>query len=509
MKKQLNRREFLKMAGLFSLSLSIPQPLSTPILSTPGDTVKNILIVVFDALSAYNMSLYGYPRKTMPNLDRLARRAVVYNNHFAGGTYTTPGTASLLTGTLPWTHRAFNLNETTEKSFVQKNIFHILPNHYRMAYTHNPLADTFLRQFQKDIPGYFPLEKLYLIGNRFLNFFFLNDPDTAHLAWSRMMKKKEEGHAYSLFLSFLYDKYIKYKTERIQADFPRGLPFIHVDNYYKLEDAIDWLENRITNIQQPFLGYFHFLPPHRPYNTRKDFYRKFAKDNYRPKKKPEHIFTMHKTQYYLNIQRNQYDEYILYVDEEFNRLYEYMDKLGLLENTWLIFTSDHGEMFERGIFQHGTPALHQPVVRIPLVIFEPGRTTREDIYAPTSAIDVLPTLTHWFNQPIPAWCEGSVLPPYSPIKPNPNRDLFTVEPKYNGKYSPFELASVMLVKDQYKLSYYYGYKELKGIGDLIELYDIQNDPEEMINLYPSKKDIGDELLNIVKAKLVEVNAPYA
>jgi hypothetical protein len=31
----------------------------------------------------------------------------------------------------------------------------------------------------------------------------------------------------------------------------------------------------------------------------------------------------------------------------------------------------------------------------------------------------------------------------------------------------------------------------------------------MINLYPSKKDIGDELLNIVKAKLVEVNAPYA
>ena len=70
-----------------------------------NESVQNIIIIVFDAFSAYHISLYGYQRETAPNISRLAERAIVYHNHYAGGNYTTPGTASLLTGAQPWPSR--------------------------------------------------------------------------------------------------------------------------------------------------------------------------------------------------------------------------------------------------------------------------------------------------------------------------------------------------------------------------------------------------------------------
>ncbi len=64
---------------------------------------------------------------------------------------------------------------------------------------------------------------------------------------------------------------------------------------------------------------------------------------------------------------------ILYADKEFGRFFDYLDSSGLLDNTWVVLTSDHGEMFERGIDGHDTEVLYEPVIRIPLMIFEPGR----------------------------------------------------------------------------------------------------------------------------------------
>jgi len=508
MNEQLDRRGFIKLAGLFSLGLASSRYAPFQNLYSPEKDIHNILIVVFDAFTAHNMSLYGYPRDTTPNINRLAKRAIVYHNHYAGGNYTTPGTASLLTGTLPWTHRAFGFNETVDKEFLQKNIFHVFSQYFRIAYTHNPVADTIIRQLNKDIDDYTHPEKLYLFGNRFINFLFHNDPDTADLAWARMIKKKEEGYSYSLFLSYLYQEYIRHKTENIHKNFPRGLPFTNVDNYYNLEDAINWLIVKLTEVPTPYLGYFHFLPPHRPYSTRQDFYLRFSYDGYKSKNKPEHLFSLHKAPSFLNKIRTQYDEYLLFIDAEFGRLFDYLEQNGLLENTLLILTSDHGEMFERGIAYHITPVLFQPLLHIPLLIFEPGRKSREDVYASTSAIDVLPTLLHITGQDIPGYCEGEVLPPYKPQSPKHDRSIFCLEAKNNPKYSPLKQASVSLVKNQFKLVYYSGYQALEETGDLIELYDIQNDPEELENLYPTRKGIGDELLNIVKAKLVEVNAPY-
>ena len=508
MKRGIDRREFLKLASLLSLSYAFPRAANLVDHAQPALGEKNLLVIVFDALSAYNVSLYGYNRETMPNLSRLAERAVVFHNHFASGNFTSPGTASLLTGTLPWTHRAFIYNGKVDSPFVSQNIFHAFPDHYRIAYSHNPLVNTFFDQFREDLDEYIPRQRLFLLNDGLIQSLFKRDEDIATLSWARTMKKTESGTSYSLFLSGLYERYRENKIADLKPIFPRGLPNISGDNYFTLETAIDFLADQASTIPQPFLGYFHFLPPHFPYKTLVDFYGRFEKDGREPPDKPLDPFNQEKSPDNLLKWRTWYDEYLLYVDREFGRFFDQLERAGLLQNTWVILTSDHGELFERGISGHTTPVLYQPVLRIPLLVFEPGRSARQDVYSPTSAVDILPTLLQVAGKTIPEWIEGSALPPYGETMTGSERSIYAVYATKNGQYAPLTQATIMLLKGRYKLVYFFGYDELGGDSERVQLYDIQADPEEIEDLSLSQTNIASELLAELKAKLSEVNQPY-
>ncbi len=496
------------MAGALPLGYAAPRLLKTLDGSFPlQDTPKNVLVIVFDAFSAYNIPVYGYPRATTPNIARLAKRAIVYHNHFAGGNYTTPGTASLLTGTLPWTHRAFQPRSQVADAFVTRNIFGALPNHYRIAYTHNGWANVFLEQFSQEIDELIPREQLMIKSiDTPIEQMFKNDEDIASVSLIRDLKIKDEGQAYSLFLSHLYESLQERKDQKLEALFPRGIPSATLINRFRLEDAVDYITGRLTVIPQPFAGYFHFLPPHEPYSTSVEFYNYFKGDGFKPDEKPIDVLARFPIKH-TDRRREDYDEFILYCDREFNRLFNYLESSGILDNTWLILTSDHGEMFERGVVGHSTDVLYQPVIRVPLMIFEPGRKTGMDIFETTSAVDVLPSLTHLTGQPMPDWTEGVVLPPFAPTDQTLNRNVYVIRANNNAQYAPFTQASTILVKENYKLHYYFGYNEVPPDG-LIRLFDIKEDPQELNDLYPAKKETAMELLSEMKAKLDEVNKPY-
>ena len=517
MKNQITRRDFLKLAGLLPLSLAAPSFVSSLSPKQQGGKSPNIVIVVFDAFTANNISLYGYQRETTPNLARLAERAIVYHNHHAGGNFTAPGTATLLTGTLPWTHRAFNHAGKVEEAFVKENIFTAFDSYYRLAYSHNPMANNFLAQFKNSLDNYVPREKLFLNNDTLVPSLFSNDDDIATVSWLRAIKgaaeDAEQGYAYSLFLSHVlhaYEKFQDRKIEAIQTQFPLGLPSVFTDNYYLLEDAVNWFESTLSSLPQPFISYLHFMPPHAPYRTHRDFYGRFKDDGWLPQPKPYDLFSREADQNAERTfkKRTSYDEFILYVDREFGRFFDYLESSGLLNDTWLILTADHGEMFERGINGHTTPVLYEPVIHIPLMIFEPGRKTRTDVHATTSAIDILPTLLHITGQQRAGWAEGVVLPPFSGSYPGEGRNIYALEARKNRKHATLSIATTTLIKGQYKLMYFIGYEQLGDGGERIELYDIENDPEEMNDLYQSKKEIASELFNELKMKLAEVNKPY-
>lgn len=518
---QVTRRDFLKLAGLLPVSIAAPRFVdSLDALGNVQGNPQNVLVIVFDAWSAYHLSLHGYPRETTPNITRLAERAVVYHNHYAGGNFTTPGTASLLTGTLPWKHRAFQPGEGVDEAYLDRNIFSAFKDHYRVTYSHNLWANILLRQFKEDLENYIPKGKYFLnggdpesgqgsllSGETVVQSLFSNDEDIALVSWVREMEREQDGYAYSLFLSPLYDGYRKRVYESrfadLKANFPRGIPKDDYANFV-LEQAIDGIGNLLHSAPQPFVGYFHFWPPHAPYNTHRDFVGQFSGDGYQPPRKPVDVFGEMDAD---TNNRTKYDEYILYVDREFGRFYERLEENGLLENTWVVLTSDHGELFERGIEGHRTPVLYESVVRVPLVIFEPGRTSRVDIHANTSAVDVLPTMLYVTGNREADWTEGVVLPPFATHEPDPERNVYAVQAEKNEQFAPLTVATLIVRKGNYKLIYFVGYKELRG-QERVELYNIKDDPEELNDLFDNEKEIGLELLTELKVKLEEINSPY-
>jgi arylsulfatase A-like enzyme len=470
----------------------------------------NILVIVFDTLSARHLSLHGYPRQTMPNLERFASQAVVFHQHYATGSFTTPATASMFTGTYPWTHRAFNLHGTLSNDYTQKTFFSLLPEGTnRVAFTHNLLVTSLFRQFTQDIDLYKNTRELSLVDEEYSDLLFPRDYNASF--WSEGLILRGGGATpSSLFMALLYKLarlgFKRQVTQDYGSLFPRGVPNLN-DIYFVLEDAVDWISDSLAGLARPYLAYFHFLPPHEPYSTRKDFVDVFREDGYKPPAKPKHTFSEGHQDPFLNRQRREYDEYIAYADAELGRLLDFLERNGYLDNTLVMITSDHGELFERGIRGHVTPTLFDPIIHIPLVVRSPGQTQRQDVHTRTSSIDLLPTLLRLTGQPIPDHIEGRLLPYITGETYLGERSLFAMEAKSNPKLAPLHKAVVALMQGDYKLTYYFGYDRI-GQENALELFNLKEDPEELNNLASANQTLANAMRKEIEEKLRQVNLPY-
>lgn len=515
MKRPLDRREMLKLLGMTSGAAMLGPVISRPNMPNRDPQAPNFLVVVFDAFSGQHLPFLGYERQTMPLTSKLVERATVFHNHYAGGPFTTPGTSTLLTGTYPWTSRAFISNSEVLPALRKHNMFHLFDRHgyNQIAYSHNAYVVTQLRQFRDAIEHYIPRQDLYL-GNDFLfSRLLINDWDVSIIANDRALDFSDRV-TNSVLVSRLLTPYKEKRAREVLAQYadlyPRGLPNIRYNNYYLLEDAIGAMQEELAVMPQPFLGYFHLLPPHGPYTTRAEFIDLFKEDGFEPLEKPAHpVFSQRYRQAELNDLRRLYDEYIALVDFEFARLYGELESSGVLDNTWLILTSDHGEMFERGIARHMTQALFDPVMHIPLVVFPPGQTGRRDVYTRTSATDILPTLLSLSNGQAPDWLEGYPLPLDGSQAAPSDRNIHALMAHRNpgDLRAPLRVASTMVIKEGYKLTHYFGYPELEG-EERYELYNLDDDPQELIDIYDPNNATAKDLVHELKQAIDKADEPY-
>lgn len=506
----INRRSFLKIAaaaplvgaglGWTKLNAGNAAPSNRP----------NVLVIVFDTLMARHMTVHGYPRDTTPNLQRFANRATVFHRHYAGGSFTSSGTSALLTANYPWTQRSINLMGTVIQEFEHKNLFRVFGDagYTRVAYTHNWMAAQLLNQFRGDIDYWKPIRDLALSDTEIADRFFANDHDVA-LSAERVMTVPSEYGTGSLFLSMLQESVATHDEQQLldkyKAQFPRGLPNSAQTTLFTIEDAVNWLQTELRQIASPSLIYFHLLPPHEPYNPRQEFIGLFEDDPIVEPPKPLHPLGTTFDEIAENLARRHYDEFLAYADAEFGRLYDFMAQEKILDNTYVVFTSDHGQILERGTKGHTNPLLYETITHIPLIISAPGQTQRIDVRTPTSGLDVLPTLAHLIGQPVPNWAEGQVLPTFGG-QASPQRSVYTVDAKNSPKQGLLTQATVAMIKDEFKLIHYRGYD--KGYTDAFELYNLEQDPEELTDLYSSNRSVAVELQNELLAKLDEVNQPY-
>lgn len=169
-----------------------------------------------------------------------------------------------------------------------------------------------------------------------------------------------------------------------------------LDSHEQAEKVNEHVLPLLGHLEPPFFLYVHYIDPHAPYGPRTAWnggelpagLRAQAPvtieslDPFEVRERPAEV---------LNRVRDLYDGEIRGADRGIEQLVRALREQGLMEDTILVVTSDHGEEIgDHGRMSHGL-SLYEEVVRVPLVIHAPGRI-RAGRYGLASLLDVLPTL---------------------------------------------------------------------------------------------------------------------
>ena len=375
-----------------------------------------------------------------------------------------------------------------------QNLFSLMGSeYYRLAFAQNVWADILLYQFAGAVEQHIPVGAFSLIDDTFYNGIFQRDVLRGFRGTEDFYFEEIE-YSGSMFLAFI-DRALVTARERILSKkfkdrYPRGLPNLGKYNiYFTFEPVVDGIMDFLEAAPTPLLAYLHFFPPHDPYFPTKEFIGIFDDDLQFPEKKALH-FGGGERQERLPRFRREYDEYVAFTDDQFGRILDFLQESGLMDNSTVVVTSDHGELFERGVRGHVTQLLYEGLIHVPLLISSPGQQTRQDIYSLTSMTDLLPTILHLSGKPIPEGVDGLVLPGLGG-QDDPQRKVLAIDAKQNPSYGGFWVGTAAMIQGDYKLIAYRGYLNLP---EAYELYDLRNDPEELQDLYPSHGSLAAELI---------------
>jgi arylsulfatase A-like enzyme len=163
-------------------------------------------------------------------------------------------------------------------------------------------------------------------------------------------------------------------------------------------ELLDWLAHR-AQPERPFFAFVNYFDAHYPYQLLPGRLHRFgvepADDDQRFL--IQHWWDLDKTTLSpkgVAFAVDAYDDCIADLDEQLGKLVDELERRGVLERTWLIIASDHGESFgeHAGVFCHGT-SLYETELHVPLLVIPPaGGATKQAITEPVSLRDVAATI---------------------------------------------------------------------------------------------------------------------
>ena len=459
--------------------------------SSKADTSRpNIILVIFDAMTARDMSVYGYNKVTTPFINEWSETASFFNRVESSSNWTTPATASLMTGKRVWTHRTFHEYSTPVKSDIE-SLPLILKNYgyYNIAFVVNPYASIkrlgIANSFNIAPPFLELVKSQGLIGWKF---------GVLNVILNKVFGDKIKFYTWIIDPEFVFGKIITaiyYKFFVIfQTEAPPEFAF------KKFLEIID------KGVQEPFFAWVHLFPPHDPYLPPEPYSGMFdSSTKLRSYNQQRGDLTEEKIDNDENwgIFRARYDEFIRYCDEQFENFIEELKKRNKLKNTIIIFTSDHGESFEHGDFTHGHTHLYEQVTHVPLIIKRPSQIKGVIINDLVEQIDIPPTILSLVNIPIPPWMEGRSLMPLLHGEKLPSKLVFSMNFERNpGRGHQITKGTIAVWEGDYKLIYYL--EEDKSL-----LFNLKEDPDELKNLFDEKPKISQHLLALIQDNFKKAN----
>lgn len=458
--------------------------------SATASTRPNILLVTIDTLSAEHMSLYGAARPTTPNIDAFAGQATVFDRAYSNGNFTTPGIASIVTGTRPWTHRALQLQSWPDVDARRHSLPALLQQAgYQTAYVG---SGTWAGAERNGMAGYFD--------------FRMPDADSnITLCRDGLSGVLRYDCATTQLAPFFFTGTIVEKIREIAFNNP---PNWHFDPRKAIRPALAWLAG--ADKRTPIFLWIHLMPPHSPYAAPEPWLGEFdsshaARDIADSDSEDAFLFSLiDKDRAYVLAAR--YDEAVNYVDHFVG---EYLDRsLKLLgDNTVVIVTSDHGESFAHGYGKHTGPGLFESIIHIPLIIKLPHQTQGSRTSFVTEQVDIAPTIADLAGlSPNSSWEGHSLLNIDHALQPEAMtaaQPVFSMNFEQNPRRASLTTGSVAVVDGKWKLVHYMGklhYRLMPELKD--QLYDLSVDPAELTNRISERPDVAGRLLGLISAQLI-------
>ena len=191
------------------------------------------------------------------------------------------------------------------------------------------------------------------------------------------------------------------------------------------------------------------------------------------------------------------------IDDQFGRLVQFLEETGQLDNTLIIYSTDHGESLgDHGLIEKGC-RFYEGLVHVPLIFSWPGIVqTNLQCKALVELMDITPTLLEIIGIPQPAYMQGQSLWPILTGSKLPESHKPIVRSEFfDALNQPFHTRATMLRDEVFKLVVYHGL----GLG---ELYNLEQDPGEFNNLWNevgSSEIKNDMILKSFDASMIAVD----
>ena len=270
------------------------------------------------------------------------------------------------------------------------------------------------------------------------------------------------------------------------------LLLIHTESAQAVNrEMVAWLERRDPS--RPFFLYLHTLEPHIPYLPPDGFRERFAPDSdevydiireFRRKTKWD------ATESILGQLFDLYDAEIAANDTAFGDALDHLAQAGLLDDSIVVFVSDHGEAFhEHGTWAHGSN-LFAEVLNVPLVVKMPAQRAGRRVAEPVQHIDLLPTLLHYLELEGPVLQGRSLLPLLDGGGSAGRRALFS----QTSRFSPDTMS---VIEGDWK--YIERRDPKRGVSKF--LYDWRRDPGELASRIAERPILAAVLRAAIEYKL--------
>lgn len=435
-----------------------------------GVRPRNIVFILTDDHRYDAMGFMGHPFLETPNMDAMARDGVHLKNAFVTTSLCSPSRASILTGLYTNKHRVIDNNRAVPEGTI------FFPQYLQRA-------------------GY----KTAFVGKWHMGGAH-DDPRPGFDHWVSFRGQgsyNSPGPRYTLNVD----------GQRVPQD---GYITDLLTDY-----AVEWLDEQTSD--QPFFLYLSHKAVHANFTPAERHAGRYA-DVELDLPQGEGLSAEKNTPRWVRDQRNswhgidfayhsdagldyiyrRYCETLLAVDESIGRVTEQLKKMGVHDETLVIYMGDNGFMFgEHGLIDKRVS--YEPSIRVPMMMqcpqLYPGGTVLEQVIG---NIDVAPTILHAAGLQTPDYMDGRS---FLELPGNPDqhwRDYFLYV-YYWEKNFPHTPTQFALRGDRYKYITYY------GLWDADELYDLQADPDELNNLIadPQFRDVVRKMEDQLYAMLDE------